>query len=147
MNRRTAIIAAVCLTVGAVSSAPVFAQQNFLDFSVQREQSNIYVRALPIEEVYVTRYGYRVLYRRSNGQMAYANMPLHWFGAAAGRGAIINSRSPAVPFMNVVFIDGEQSHVNLYLPPSRQHSVYRPVDRTRNWQEFFDGIETLDLTY
>ena len=147
MNRHTAIIVAVCITVGAVYTAPVFSQENFLDFQIQRDRSNIYVRALPIEEVYVTRHGYRVLYRRSNGQRAHANMPLRWFGAAASQGTVVYSHSSAVPFMNVIFIDGEQSHVNLYLPPNRQHLVYRHVDRTRDWQEFFDGIETLDLTY
>ncbi|WP_041397044.1 hypothetical protein [Spirochaeta africana] len=118
-----------------------------LNFEIDRSTSNVYVRSLPIEEVYVTRYGYRVLYRSGNGRLHYANMPLDWFGSAAGRGTVIYSDNKAVPFMNVVFIDGEQSHVNLFLPRNRQSLVYRPIDRTEDWQARFAGIDSLELRY
>lgn len=116
-------------------------------FEVQNRESNIYVRSLQIEEVYATSFGYRVQYRRSNGRLAYADLPISWFGSAAAAGSIAYTHSPAVPFMNVVFIDGSVSHVNLFLPRNRMHNVYKAIDRSIDWREYFQGIETLELNY
>ncbi len=146
MNRRIVFFALVLLTAGTVAAGTLFAQE-YVDFDVQRGESELYVRTLYIEEVYVTRHGYRLLYRRSNGRLAYTHLPIEWFGMAAARGSVIYSNSDAVPYMNVVFIDGEESHVNLCIPPNRQHIVYRPVDMTTDWEAYFENIEELNLEY
>lgn len=144
MNRRTAVCMVLVLVFAMGGAAHAFAQ---FGFDIQREQSNVYVKSLQIEEVYASRYGYRVLFRRSSGRLGYANLPMEWFGAAAGRGSVVYSHSAAVPYMNVVFVDGEETNVDLYLPPNRRHQVYRYLDPTENWEDRFAGIEALNIDY
>ncbi len=144
MNKRLALVFMLILVTGAVAQLSA----ELLSYSINSDDSNMYVRTLYIEEVNMTRFGYRIVYRQGSGRLATTLLPLTWFTGAGSKGKVnFIENNDAVPFLESVFIDNEFSHVNLYLPAETHHQAYRIADPTRNWRDSFEQVETLNLSY
>ena len=119
----------------------VFAQQ----FS---RESDFYYFSYPIEKIYIHRLGYMIIYRGNSNNMSRTFVPHEWFNDIGAKGEIIYLGSGYEwPSMTVYYNSGTFSHVRLKLRRERSHETWGAIPLTLNFDEFFQGIDEIDLEY
>ncbi len=98
-----------------VLSASAFAQ----------ETPRPFVRTFYLDAVYEHREGWMVTYRTSDLRLAETYLPAEWFMTAGGRGEMIYTHSTNAPYMDVYWLDGQFSHIRLFVPVNRNHPTWR----------------------
>ena len=137
------IILLVVLVVLSVGPA-LFAQQK----APKYKESEYYYYNVPIEKVYTYRTGYIVIYRKSANLMARTYIPSNWFTDIGGKGEIIGLGSGSEwPSMTVYYKSGEFSHVRLRLRRARSHETWGVVPLNINIDDYFKGIEEVQLEF
>ncbi len=111
------------------------------------ETSEYFFKTVPITRVYSHRDGYRIVYRRSNMELAVLYVPDDWFqftpGAGQrGKGELVMADDPSYPYMSIFWKEGEFSHIRLYLNSNKQHISWGDLDNPENYSDKFE-IDTL----
>jgi hypothetical protein len=92
--------------------------------------------------------GYVVIYRNGSNQMARTYLPLDWFNAMGGKGAIAYLGSGREwPSMTVYYQNGEFSHVLLRLRRERAHQTWGVIPLNANIDEYFRDIDEVRLDF
>ena len=73
-------------------------------------------------------------------------LPLSWFGKAGGKGEIKWGDDNAYPLFTAYYIDGEFSHIRLYLRRDIKDPSWGVLRLTAAEERKFD-IDTLEITY
>ncbi|ORC36561.1 hypothetical protein [Marispirochaeta aestuarii] len=128
------VIAVLLLTLFAVSAVA--------------DESEFFFKSLPITRVYAHRDGYRIIYRRTNMELADMYVPVDWFqyepGAGnRGKGELVMDENPAFPYFSIFWKNGEFSHVRLYLREDKNHLSWGIMRNPEAYADRFD-VETLD---
>ena len=130
------------LIVLAVVS-PVFSQNN------TNERSSMYYVNVRVERIYPSVEGYIVQYLKNNSQIAIIGIPMEWFIDAAGRAELL--QLPAGknwPTMSVFFVDGEFSHLRLYVHRVKSHVTWGAVPQGADLARYFsEDRDTLNFQY
>jgi len=130
-----AVLAAFCLGTFA------YAQQ----FS---NESDFYYFSYPIEKIYIYRLGYMIIYRGNSNRMSRTFVPHEWFTGIGGKGEIVYlGAGHEWPTMTVYYNNGDFSHVRLRLRRERAHETWGVFPLNMNIDEYFQGIEEIDLEY
>jgi len=141
--------------------SPVFAQTNL------NQPGNIYCFNVRIEKIYPSSQGYVIQYQRGAGGFGTVGIPNVWFMGvgtpqeavpgpvavglqyiAAGKAEIIVL--PAGnnwPSMSVFYIDGELSHVRLYVHRLKSHSTWGSIPQGTNVGRFFPEDGSISIQY
>jgi len=134
--------------------APVFAQSSSAD------AGSIFCINVPVERIYITSQGYVVQYRSSSSILATIGIPIAWFGNAiyshgstsyggsANKAEVV--RLPSVgdwPTMSVFYMDGEFSHIRLYVHQLKSHPTWGSIRQGTDVSRFFGDGETFDIRY
>jgi len=100
----------------------------------------MYTRSFYIDRVYPNRHGYRIIYRNDHGHRHSMLVPLSWFGRNGGapQAQMREGRHPAYPYMEVFWMDGEFSHLKLYVRSDKTHESWGVWDAPDNVEELFD---------
>jgi hypothetical protein len=129
----------------------VFLLGNFLfaqDNSGKKKESEFYYFTMPIEKVYAYRAGYIIVYRKSGNKLARTYIPLEWFSDPTGKADQINlGPGKDWPHLSVYYKSGQFSHVRLYLRRERSHETWGVVPLNVNVDEYFEGVEELNLEF
>ncbi len=133
-------IVLVFLAAVLLTGVEVFAQ----DQASGREQ--IQTLTIPILKVYPHRLGYKVVYNRTDLYPTVAYLPGRWFTAAAGKGEIMYSEHPSVPYMTIIWQNNEFDHVRLVVHTDRTHRSWGALPSDADLREEFQ-VETLDLQF
>ncbi len=135
MIRKSRVVA-LGLVVGfiALIAAPVFA-----------ETPQFYIKTVFVERIHTHRLGYRVEYNRSNFRLGQVYVPYRWF-SPAGQAEIVYANSRSVPYMDVVYRDGEFSHVRLYVHRDAGHPSWVSLPDSEETARRFD-TDTFDIRY
>ena len=115
----------------------LFAQSNVSDY---------YVRSVPIERIYHHADGYRIVYLRSNMQIAVIHVPLDWLRKPGGKGQLVQGEDPSYPYFSVFYENGEFSHVRIYVKKDLRDPSWGDLDPEIDISDRFQ-IETLDVKY
>ena len=118
----------------SVVVAPLFAE---------RPQS--YVKTVFIERIHTHSLGYRVDYNRSNFRLGQVYIPYRWF-TPGGQAEIIYANSRSAPYMVVVYLDGEFSHVRLYVHRNQGHPSWISLPDNEEVRRQFD-TDTFTIRY
>ncbi|MCG8480142.1 MAG: hypothetical protein MI724_13675 [Spirochaetales bacterium] len=114
-------------------------EQNGEDVSLQAV--TVYV-----QRVYPHRLGYMVIYNRSDLYAGEVYLPNRWFTDAGGRAEIIRTHHRSAPYMTVFFMDGEFSHVRLFVQDNPAHISWGALPSDADLTDEF-ATETIDIVY
>ena len=136
------VITAIFIAVFA-AGLPVFAQTIPEDRS-----SEYYYVNVTVEKVWPYRSGYIVQYRKGPYTYGRVFLPIDWFTNTADKGEIINlPPGNAWPSLSVYYLNGEFSHVRLYVHRWRSHQTWGNVPLNVDVDEEFRNVETINIKF
>lgn len=111
--------------------------------SLFAQESQLFVKSVPIQKVYPHKDGYRVVYIKNNLNLGVAYFPMDWFygEGAARKGEVLYGNDPAYPYVSIFWEDGEFHHVRLYLIPNKAHPSWGVIDYPQEIEERFNVEE------
>ena len=116
--------------------------------SGKHKESDYYYFNVTVEKIYAYRLGYIVIYRKGANSMARTYIPEEWFTELAGPGEMIYlGTGHEWPSMTVYYRNGEFSHVRLRVRRHRGHETWGVVPLHVNIDEYFQGIEEVQLEF
>lgn len=130
-----AIHAFIVVALLLVSPGFLFAQEQ------SNEQDTIYAITVQVQRVYPHRLGYKVIYNRSDLYPGETYLPVRWFTEAAGKAEIIYSRHPSVPYLTVFYVNGEVSHMRLFVHADHAHRSWGALPSGEDLREVFASDE------
>jgi len=132
----------IVLFILAVIS-PVFAQNN------SNNESNMYCINVDIEKIYPSSSGYVVQYqKKSSVGIGTIGIPIGWLADAAGKAEYMNlPPGKNWPSMSVFYVNGEFSHVRLYVHRSRRHQTWGNIPMGMDVSKHFKNPDTLDIEF
>lgn len=113
------------------------------------EQSEFYVKTLPIVKIYDHNLGYRVVYMKSNFELTAFYIPKEWFATAAETGEppkaeLVAGKDSAYPYFSVFWKGTDFNHIRLYVHSNLNNPTWGDLDPTVDISEKFN-VETLKL--
>ncbi|MCL2265928.1 MAG: hypothetical protein FWC22_07795 [Treponema sp.] len=121
--------------------APVFAQ------SKAQPGLDLYYLNVPVEKIYPTKNGYIVLYRSSSLTKT-VGIPNEWFSNAGGKAELM--RLPVTsdwPTMSVFYVEGEFSHVRLYVHRAKSHLTWGSIPQGTDVDKYFEDKENFNIQF
>ncbi len=147
--RRRVIVASFMLLI--LGTAFTWAQsQNSQPPAGQATQSDVkyFVKTIPINKIYATRYGYVVAYADSQLKYEELYLPMDWFNTAGGKGQIFFGGEKAYPYMNIFWTDGKFDHISLFLHPNHSDPSWGMINETSDLESKFKSVgDNLTLKY
>lgn len=149
--RRRVIIASFTLLI--LGTAFVWAQtqsQSSQPPAGQATQSDVkyFVKTIPINKVYATKYGYVIAYADSQLKYEELYLPMSWFNTAGGKGQIFLGNEKSYPYMNIFWTDGKFDHIALFLIPNHSDPSWGLFNETADLESRFKSVgDTLNLKY
>lgn len=115
------------------------------------QQSEYYVKSVPIAKVYMHSLGYRIVYQKADLNFAVFYVPESWFDLPEDRNdspkaELVMARNSAYPYFSIFWENGEFSHIRLYLQRDLNHITYGDLENPANFNDQFN-IETLALEF
>lgn len=125
----------------------------FLVFSglLFAEDSEYFVKSVPIAKVYTHNLGYRIVYQKSDLNFGVFYVPNRWLtmsdsGTEAPKAELFTGITPAYPYFSIFWKNGEFSHIRIYLHRSLSHISYGDLENPADFNDEFD-IDTLALEF
>lgn len=110
------------------------------------EESDMFVKTMPITKIYTHKLGYKVVYLKNDLNFGEFYVPLKWFDTAGGKGVIIKGVDPAYPYFSIFWKNGEFHSVKLYVRRDLQHQSWGTLQSLPETSDNFD-IDTLELEF
>jgi len=125
----------ILVLIFAAVISPVFAQT-----ISEHNKSKMYYLNVPVEKIYLSLPGYIVQYRKNDSNIKTIGIPYNWFTDAAGKAEmLLLPPGKNWPTLSVFFLDGEFSHLRLYVHKSKGHQTWGIVpqgaDVSKNFQD------------
>ncbi len=79
------------------------------------EESEYFVKTVPITKVYLYKEGYRVLFLKGDLSFGEIYLPVEWFNEAGGKGELVLGTDPSYPYVSIFWKGGTFDHIRLYL--------------------------------
>jgi hypothetical protein len=108
--------------------------------------SNLYVKTVLVSKVYSHNLGYRLLFLKSDLSIGEVFIPMAWFDQGSGKGELVLGIDRSYPYLSVFYVDGQFSHVRLYLYSDTRHPSYGFLSQPERFDGSF-GIDTLDISF
>ena len=132
----------IIVLVFVALAAPVFAQ------SPSSESINMYYVNVSVEKIFPSREGYIIQYRNSSSVVAAVGIPIEWFASAGGRAEMVKLPTTADwPTMSVFYVDGEFSHVRLYVHEAKSHHTWGNIPLSTDVSGYFKDREKFDIKF
>lgn len=109
---------------------------------VSARESDLYVKTLYIERVYVTTLGYRIDYRTESSLVLRSSyLPLEWFGGPGAQARLATIEDSTVPYVQVFWDETEFSHFVLYVHRNPDHLSWGNLQMTAAIESEFEVDE------
>jgi hypothetical protein len=118
----------------------------FIGVFAVAEDSNIFVKTMPITKVYTHRLGFKVIYLKTDLTFSEFYVPLKWFDEAGNKGVIIRGHDSSYPYFSIFWKEGEFHSVKLYVHSNLQHDSWGALRLVPDISEQFE-IDALDLEF
>ncbi|MFP4376890.1 MAG: hypothetical protein ACLFP4_07580 [Spirochaetales bacterium] len=98
---------------------------------ISARESDLYVKTLYIERVYVTTLGYRIDYRTESSLVLRSSyLPLAWFGGPGAQARLASIEDSTVPYVQVFWDETDFSHLVLYVHRNPDHQSWGNLQLT-----------------
>jgi hypothetical protein len=111
--------------------------------------SEFYVKTMSIVRVYDHNLGYKLVYVKSNFELAALYIPKDWFQVFAQteeepKAELVSGKESAYPYFSIFWKNGEFHHIRLYLHDDLNNDSWGDLDPNLDLTENFN-IESLTL--
>jgi hypothetical protein len=110
------------------------------------DESDMFVKTMPITRIYTHRLGYRVLYLKTDLNFGEFYVPMSWFDEAGGKGVLIKGTDPSYPYFSIFWKNGEFHSVKLYVKSDLNHESWGAMTVSPEVAARFD-VDTLELDF
>lgn len=110
------------------------------------DESEMFVKTMPITRIYMHKFGYRVVYLKTDMTLADFYVPMRWFDEAGGKGVLIRGYDAAYPYFSIFWKQGEFHSVKLYVKDNLDDESWGSMDLTPEESAVFD-IDALELDF
>lgn len=110
------------------------------------EETNMFVKTMPITRIYTHKLGYKVLYLKNDLNFGEFYIPLKWFDVAGNKGVIIRGSDPSYPYFSIFWKDGEFHSVKLYVKRDLRHESWGALTLLPDISEKFE-VDELELEF
>jgi len=120
--------------------SPIFAQSN--------SEDRLYYINVTVERIFPSMEGYVIQYRSGSNVIATIGIPIEWFSDAGGRADLIKlSAASDWPTMSIFYVNGQFSHVRLYVHPVKSHHTWGSIPQGTDVARFFGDRESFALQF
>jgi len=121
---------------------PVFAQEN------TNRREGVYYVNVPVERIIPVADGYLIQYRSASNLVVTTGVPVEWFYESGGRAELIRLPDGGDwPTMSVFYVNGEFSHVRLYVHRAKSHRTWGNISQGTDVSRYFQNRETFSIQY
>ncbi len=108
-------------------------------------ESDLYYKSRPITKIYVTQYGYRIVYQLSDLKLADFYVPMSWFDPTVGKAILITGDSTSYPYFSIFWKNDKFDFIKIYVRSNTSDpswgSTYGNVDPSKY------NVTTLNLKW
>ncbi len=101
------------------------------------EESEYFVKTVPIVKVYPHSLGFKVLFLKSDLSFGNIYVPYTWYAKSGGKAELVYGTEPTIPYMSIFWKDGKFSHMRLYLEKNPLGESYGVIDKSVDYTEQF----------
>ncbi len=114
--------------------------------AVSADESELFVKSMPITKIYIHRLGFRVVYLKTDLTQGEFYVPMEWFDQAGGKGILVKGTDPAYPFFSIFWRNGEFDSIKLYTKSNLSHDTWGDLPYSPDLAERFN-VDTLELDF
>lgn len=116
-------------------------------FSQKIDEADIYYVNVKIVKIFPHHKGLYVVYRRAGAKLGEAFIPYKWFEPADGRGKLQYINTMVNPYMSFFIRDGKFEFVKVSAPNYAGDPTWGILKEPREFDDKFEGVETLELQF
>ena len=126
------------LFFGAVSVIPLTAES---------KEAGVYYVHTQLLKIFPHPKGYYVIYRRANLGTGEAFIPLEWFSPKENKADISFINTRVNPYLSFFIRDGKCEYIRISTPKDIGSQIWGLLPNPQQYNEKFDGIESLALEF
>ena len=126
------------LFLGAVAAFPLAAES---------KESELYYVNAQILKIFPHTKGYYVVYRRASSGSGEVFIPIEWFGTSDSKADISLINTRVNPYISFFLKEGKCEYVRISAPQNLGSSIWGSLQYPQQYDEKFDGIESLTLEF
>lgn len=112
----------------------IYSQNTSLD-------KEIVVKTREIQKILAHQLGYKVLYRKSNSEMASFYIPNSWFIEGRKKAQMIRGNEREYPYFQIIWVGGKFYRVRLFVNRGAGHSSWGTLNESSDSNNNFDVEE------
>lgn len=126
------------LLFGIVSVFPLAAES---------KEADVYYVHTQLLKIFPHPKGYYVIYRRASLGTGEAFIPLEWFSPKENKADILFINTRVNPYLSFFIRDGKCEYIRISTPRDRGAHVWGMLPYPQQYNEKFDGVESLALEF
>jgi len=123
---------------GAVSVCPLAAES---------KEADVYYVHTQLLKIFPHPKGYYVIYRRAGLGTGEAFIPMEWFSPKENKADISFINSRVNPYLSFFIRDGKCEYIRISTPSDRGTQVWGMLPYPQQYNEKFEGVESLALEF
>ncbi len=116
-------------------------------FATNTEEADVYYINVRIIKIFSHPKGYYVIYKRAGLKKGEVFIPFEWFAASDGRAKMTRVNTRVAPYLSFFLRDGKFDHVKVAAPKLLTHPAWGTLKTPKDYNEKFEGVETLELKF
>jgi len=108
-------------------------------------ESDLYYKTKPIAKIYVTNYGYRIVYQMSDLKMAEFYVPMAWFNPSVGKAILISGNDTAYPYFSIFWKNNKFDYIKIYVRSNMDDPSWGVSSSNADPSKY--DVTTLDLKW
>ncbi|OQX29106.1 MAG: hypothetical protein B0D92_05525 [Spirochaeta sp. LUC14_002_19_P3] len=106
-------------------------------------ESEFYVKTLPVNRIYLYNPGYRIDYIRQDSSIGTLWAPAEWFRKPATMGKVVYGKGNEYPYVSFFFKNGVLDHFRLYLIQNKLDDSWGDMGSEADYQGKFPSPDTI----
>ena len=115
--------------------------------AAESKESEMYYVHTQLLKIFPHPKGYYVIYRRAGLGSGEAFIPAEWFSSKVHRGAIAFINTRVNPYLSFFIRDGKCEYIRISAPRDLQSQVWGLLQYPQQYDEKFEGVESLPLEF
>ncbi|MEL3905934.1 MAG: hypothetical protein P1P65_02735 [Treponema sp.] len=138
MKRICRLLLLCTVLIGAVSVFPLAAES---------KESEVYYVNTQLLKIFPHPKGYYVIYRRAGLGTGEAFIPLEWFSPKENKADITFINTRINPYLSFFIRDGKCEYIRVSAPRDLKSSIWGLLPQPQQYDEKFEGVESLALEF
>ncbi len=116
-------------------------------FASNSEEADVYYINVRIIKIFPHNKGYYVVYKRPGLKTGEVFVPVEWFSASDGRAVMNRVNTRVSPYLSFFIREGKFDRIKIYAPQDLNSPIWGTLQTPKNYDDKFEGVETLELKF